>query len=456
MGATPVPVDVGHVERIEVHYALLDVLVLDGHDRTVPGLGTADFELFVDGEPVTVVSVDASCAAGQLDDPRAGRSPVPPTLQGGPPARFVHVFDYPHLEHASEALAYARAALERLERTDDEHVVAAFAPGLRIESPPARGPATALRALARMEQDRTLYDGAYDRLTERGFFAALRTLLDVLEVWSGAKVVLLYSGPFLADGFDHDAEHRDIAARASRARVALYTIDAGGMRTPTGFHYGDLGGPRTLARLAVETGGRMTYHTNDLGLGYARAQRDLACRYTLGFYDRATEPDRPRRLTIRSRRTGLRVVHSAAYAPGSSAERREGRFEGALAAPQLFPTGGLTVEVEPLGPGAPNGVHVRLRLPPEWGERTSLAWRVVGRITRRSGVVVRRFDQQLGADGGDRLELGDATGLWARPHRVTVVVGRAETETPFAAWTDFDVPRSDVEPGPQPPQSDSP
>jgi hypothetical protein len=301
-----------------------------------------------------------------------------------------------------------------------------------------------------MERDRTLYDGAYDRLTERGFFTALRMLLDVLEVRPGTKVVLLYSGPFRADGFHHDDAHRDVAARAARARAALYPIDAGGLRSPNGFRYGDLGGPRALARLAVDTGGRLTYHTNDLGLGYARAQRDVGCRYTLGFYLSGEEPDRPRRLVVRSRRAGLRVAHAAAWAPGGTEARRDGRLDGALAAPQLFPTGGFSVGVEPLEGEATRGVRVELRLPPDFRSPGTVDWRVVGQVTRRTGVVVQRFEATLGAETGGRLDLGPAVGLWARPHRATVVIASAVSDTPYAAWVDFEMPLA------QPPRLESP
>ena len=445
----------GQIERVEVLYALVDLLVLDAHDRTVPGLAARDFELYVDGEPVAVVSVDESCAEGPADDPRGGGGPVRADPRDGG-ARFVHVFDYPHLEHPTEALARAREALERLGREQDEHVVAAFAPGLRIEAAPARGTGDALRALARMESDRTLYDGAYDRLTERGFFRSLGMLLDVLEVWPGAKVVLLYSGPFLVDGFDHDAAHEDVAARAARARVALYTIDAAGMRAPKGFRYGDLGGPRTLARLAVETGGRLTRNTNDLGLGYARAQRDLACRYTLGFYARSAEPDRPRPLTIRTHRSGARVVHPAAYAPRSSERRHESRLAGALAAPELFPQGGLVVEIAPVESAEASAVRLLLRLPSSWRVRDPAGWILVGRVARRTGVVVHELETPLTGGAGDTVDIGEVRDLSSRPYRATVVAAHPEVETPFAVWTDFELPAPARDRDPQQPASDSP
>jgi hypothetical protein len=49
----------------------------------------------------------------------------------------------------------------------------------------------------------------------------------------------------------------------------------------------------SLDRLAADAGGRFSERTNDLSLGYARAQRDQACIYTIGFYDDPV-PDRAR------------------------------------------------------------------------------------------------------------------------------------------------------------------
>ena len=64
-----------------------------------------------------------------------------------------------------------------------------------------------------------------------------------------------------------------------------------------------------LTRLANETGGRLTRFTNDFSLAFARAQRDLGCQYTIGFYLRDDgNVDRPRRIKVNVLRPGLRAV----------------------------------------------------------------------------------------------------------------------------------------------------
>ena len=104
-----------------------------------------------------------------------------------------------------------------------------------------------------------------------------------------------------------------MAAMSARARTAFYPVDSGGLRTLIDPKDTGVFGPPMLRRLANETGGRMTANTNDLGLAYARAQRDTGCTYTLGFYDRDPQPDRDRRVTLRVDRPGHRVMHSRFY-----------------------------------------------------------------------------------------------------------------------------------------------
>ena len=77
-----------------------------------------------------------------------------------------------------------------------------------------------------------------------------------------------------------------------------------------------------LARLANETGGRMTRGSNDFSLGYARAQRDLGCKYTIGFYLRPEHGSRPRQITVDVRQPGLRALHPERYRLPSKCRRR--------------------------------------------------------------------------------------------------------------------------------------
>ncbi len=88
--------------------------------------------------------------------------------------------------------------------------------------------------------------------------------------------------------------------------------------------------------MALETGGRLTQNTNDLTLGVARAERDLECRYTVGFDDRNAKDDVRHEVVVRVSKPGLRAVHPTAYAFRSREARRWSLTKTAFTAPELF------------------------------------------------------------------------------------------------------------------------
>jgi hypothetical protein len=93
-----------------------------------------------------------------------------------------------------------------------------------------------------------------------------------------------------------------------------------------------------LSRLAVETGGRLTRATNDLSLGYARAQRDLGCRYTIGIYVESGDEGVTHRMTLKVLKPGLRVHHPGQYMFRPESVREEARVMAAFMAPEMFRT----------------------------------------------------------------------------------------------------------------------
>ena len=81
----------------------------------------------------------------------------------------------------------------------------------------------------------------------------------------------------------------------------------------------------------------MTADTNDIGVGYVRAQRDLSCVYTLGFYDPSLKYDRNRRLTLKIvGRHGLRAVYPEFYVVRSEEEKQTSLVKTAVLAPHMF------------------------------------------------------------------------------------------------------------------------
>jgi hypothetical protein len=175
------------------------------------------------------------------------------------------------------------------------------------------------------------------------------------------KKALLYFAPGLGNGAqDTPAELRAAVNAATRANLAVYPMDTRGLQAviPNGpARIGSRGGEAMfsgrgvddqfaeltasqdmMASIASSTGGRMFSGTNDLGGAFARAQRDTAAYYLLGYSSTNPVKDgRFRRVEVRVRREGLHVEARAGYyaerdfAHTSRADR-ELQLEGQLAA----------------------------------------------------------------------------------------------------------------------------
>jgi len=113
---------------------------------------------------------------------------------------------------------------------------------------------------------------------------------------------------------------------ANSGRFTLFTIQAGvrggsgfsaedpglvGGSAPVSSDTADLRGASALAALATATGGRTFLAAPDLVRRLDAARSDLVTYYSLGYHPTGDEPGRRRRLEVRVRRAGLRVLHRA-------------------------------------------------------------------------------------------------------------------------------------------------
>ncbi len=429
------PLDLGIEEQVGVRLVLVDFLALDRRGRTVPDLAAEEIVLLVDGRQVEIASLDRDCPAGSADDPQPRAAP-PPVRFTREPRKIVLAFDYYHMRHAAETLDHALQALDRWPAGDEQHMIVSLGEALRIEQPWTSDAAEVRRALERMRGDPDLYAAAHDRLTEWPFFERVQTLLDLLERVPGRKTVVLFSGPFRPDGFFHDPAHRRLAAISTVARAAIYPVDTGGLRTLVDAGPPRWGGPSELRRLANETGGRMTSDTNDLGLGYARAHRDLGCTYTLGFHDSRPRPDVARRLTLRLGRAGIRVIYPEFYLVRSSAERRRSLLRTAAVAPRVFESEAVQAELFLLGPRSGRhwravlGAEVRLdSLPPGGGE--DWTFRVL--VRKPNGTLVRSVERTLPERDASRVTLFEPLSLAPGRYSVSAVTAPPGGAEPIAA-----------------------
>lgn len=424
----PPPLELGIEEEVEVRLVLVDLLALDRDDRPVPDLTADELELSVDGRKIEIATFDRDCPALAAADPRDfGRTPHP--------GKIVLVFDYYHMTNVAETYERVLETLDTQPAGGAEHMVVSLGDVVRIETPFTTDLGEVRLALRRMRDDPALWAGNHGRLTEWPFFERVGMLFDLLERIAGRKTVVLFSGPFTPDGFFHDPAHKQLSAMSTIARTAIYAVDAGGLRTGPGH----LGGPGELRRLASETGGRMTADTNDIGLAYARARRDLGCRYTLGFHDRRPRADDKRRLTLRVARSGVRIVYPEFYVLRSPATKRESLLATAAMTPQMFSSDSLSAELFLLGPLSKHRwralLAVELRLDPDEIVEEGEEWLLKGLLRKPNGTLLRSFERTVPMPRGGGVVVTMFKSLSVAPGQyvVSALLADPEAGAPRAA-----------------------
>jgi len=132
---------------------------------------------------------------------------------------------------------------------------------------------------------------------------------------------------------DESRNFMRLISRANSNRISFYTIDAGGLRTRSGFgaehraantshvigtavdsvHTKNL--RDTLLLMANRTGGQAVYNTNDVSEGLERFARDFGNYYSLGY--RAPSEDRGRyhkiEVKLKEKPRGWRLRHREGY-----------------------------------------------------------------------------------------------------------------------------------------------
>ncbi|BCS35249.1 hypothetical protein TBR22_A44760 [Luteitalea sp. TBR-22] len=172
-------------------------------------------------------------------------------------------------------------------------------------------------------------------ITQDALLAVIGTMADV----PGRKSLVL-----LSEGLDQGPSLRgrlqDVINAANRANVAIYTIDAAGLRTvspleeprnrllamASGNSVGSLAGVErfeallmstpaaSLGRLARDTGGAYLESTNDLARVFTRVSEDMANHYVLTYVSSNPTYDRKyRRIKVKVRRPGVTVSARHGY-----------------------------------------------------------------------------------------------------------------------------------------------
>ena len=228
------PFDIGKQEQVDVRLVLIDVVVLDRQNRTVPDLTLDDFEIVVDGATSPIDTLDLSCEEGAVDDVLAVSHPKRrKQLEQGSGQQIVLVLDYLHLSHTqrTEVLEEAKQIVRYTAAPDDSIMVAALNGGLRIEQAFTTDHERAIEALHRMEYDISLWQPSYQHVNELPFFNGMNVLLRVLESVQGSKAMVLYSNNRYG-GVRDDLQFARLAAAAAASRCSIYPSYALGLQPP--------------------------------------------------------------------------------------------------------------------------------------------------------------------------------------------------------------------------------
>jgi hypothetical protein len=243
-------------------------------------------------------------------------------------------------------------------------------------------------------------------------FNGMTDLIRMLRGYEGRKAIVLFSdlpskvedAPFIRPlastpaAFDYDRHFETISAAATDSRVAVYTVHASGLTRKRSSD--------RLARMALETGGRFTRNTNDLSLAYVRAQRDLACRYAIGFYDNQPDEDVVHRVNLKVKRDWARVIHPAHYRFGFDELAEESLKETAYTAPLMFQdeeAEGYVVPIRPLSPARwEAAVVLRFQAAAAAGESKFV--RFGAKLDDHAMRGVHAYDSGMMLDGGSHAE----------------------------------------------------
>lgn len=201
------------------------------------------------------------------------------------------------------------------------------------------------------------------------------------------------------------------------------------------------------------TGGRLTRNTNDSTIAYARARRDLGCRYTLGFYDRHPEEDKRHRISVESRRPGVHLIHAARYSFPSAKERRILNLEAAYLAPRQFEGGGLRAHLFPLQPQSPKSWDAVLAMdfPVDLAAKDGTSTREFGAVLLRGSEPVHSFQRSItleppeaAADSpgaAPRVTFVEPVTLGPGTYSLTAVMSDPKGEVPFGAVGSLTLPK---------------
>jgi hypothetical protein len=180
-------------------------------------------------------------------------------------------------------------------------------------------------------------------------------------------------------------------------------------------------------------------------MGYRRAQRDMGCRYAVGFYLEPKEVGRARAIDVRCIKAGLEARSPETYKLLDEEQRRENRLRAAMVDPKNFENPYVRAHAFPIRPQSSSAwnallaLHFRMNVAPTGNDLD------VGVSVERGWLPVGDFREQFHIDPSTRGEprpvtiYGDAK-LKPGLHKMTIVLSEPTYEQPQTTTIQFRVP----------------
>ncbi len=379
--------------KVSTDIVLTNVIVRDKKTgAVVKGLKASDFHIAEDKQPQRIVSFDyqnidnaAALAANQTTV--SGQSSVADLINGNFAANaqqlhdhrlIVMFFDLSSMqdEDIDRAVESAQNYVNKQMQPADLVALVSLSTGLRMDQDFTADKAALLRKLGSYNNtDTSAYangttgttdgtsdnassftadDSEFNSLNTDRELLAIRTIAKSLERVDQRKSMLYFSGGVTRSGIENQASLRAATNEASRANLAIYSVDTRGLQAlpPVGdASQGSLRGTsaysgravqsqldanfssqETLANLSSDTGGKAFFDSNDFAPAFQQIQRDTEAYYILGF--RSTNPAKNgmfRHLTVTVDRPDVKLEYRPGYyAPADFKHQKTEDREAAL------------------------------------------------------------------------------------------------------------------------------
>jgi len=376
--AEPQPIGGQATFKANANLVIVDVSAKDRNGNVVEGLKKGDFSVLEDGKPQSVSIFEFQHIATdpeppptlkldeQLKMPEVPRTEIvsaaPGHIQFHDKRLLVFFFDFSSMG-IPDQLRAQDAALEYLNKhitKDDEVAILFYASTVqvltdftddrdmltRIVKQLPIGEASELAALADTDDDNGEDTQAAFVADETEFnifntdqkLAAIEQAAKMLKDFPEKKALVYFSGGVSRTGLDNEAQLQASINAATKANLAIYAIDARGlMAAPPGgdaSHAGSRGSgifngsvynsqraatlatQDTLYNLAVETGGKPFFDSNDITSAIVKTQQAMSSYYLLGYYSSNNATDgKYRKITVRlnNPRLAAKLEHREGY-----------------------------------------------------------------------------------------------------------------------------------------------